>query len=454
MKLKMFGVFLLLLVLGGCTISKYKPAKKYLERREYNKAIRTYLRLLDPHLRDGKRYIYYDREAVTGIGVVYWHMRRYQTAVKILRMVVDKDPSFGMAFFHLGMSLEALGRGDEAVQIYRKYPRIPNYDPYRQVLRGRLDWFVRKKIEREIQLAFQNEAQLNIADLPEKSIAVLYFLSLSEDPQWEPLKKGLAEILITDLSQVEELKVVERLRLNHLMEELQLCTTGLMDERTAPRWGKFLGARTLLKGSYMVMPDLNMTLDANIYEVDKTFLPTTSNFEGDLSRLFRMEKELVLRILDYYGVELTPQQRERILKIPTENMMAFMDYCLGLDAMDRGDFGEAQHYFQQAVKLDANFQLAKNQLISKKIWEATHIQNLVRVNYEVAQLIKTTPKGEVQMVPSPPDLVSTWNRLQWMGVHQSAGFLPGNDSRESFLEAEAGSSLVPKPLGEPPRPDK
>jgi len=454
MKLRMLGALFLLTVFMGCAASKYRPADRYLEKKEYNEAIRAYLRLLDPHLRDGKRYIYYDREAVTGIGIVYWHMRRYQTAVKIFRMVVDKDPSFGKALFYLGLSFEGMGRDDEAIQVYRKYFIIPSYNPYRQVLRGRMDWLVRSKISREIQFALQNEAQLNIADLPEKSVAVLYFLSLSEDSQWEPLQKGLAEMIITDLSQIDEIKIVERLRLNQLMEELRLSTTGFMDEKTAPRMGKLLGARTLVKGSYMVMPDLKMTLDASIYEADKSFLPTASNFEGNLSRFFRMEKELVLRILDYYGIELTLQQRERILQIPTENMMAFMNYCGGLDAADRGDFGEAMRYFQRAVELDADFQLAKDQLMSPKLWEATHGQNLVRVQYEVTQLIKTTPKGEVQMVIAPPDLVSTWNRLQWMGVHQNAGFIPGNDTRESFQEAEEGSSLVPKRLGEPPKPVK
>ena len=454
MKRRLLGVLILSGMLWRCTTTQYSPAEKHLELKDYSEAIRAYLRLLDPHTRDGKRYIYYDREAVTGVGVVYWHMQRYETAEKILRMVVDKDPFFGKALFYLGASLEAMGREDEAIDVYRRYTAVPSSDPYSRVLLGRMDWVVKRKIAREVQLALQSEAQLNVADLPEKSIAVLYFLSLSEDPQWKPLQKGLAEIIITDLSQAEELKVIERLRVNRIMEELRLSTTGLMDENTTPRVGKLLGTRNMLKGSYMVMPDLRMTMDAGIYQTDKALLPTTSNFEGNLSRLFRMEKELVLRIFDYFDIELTPQQRERILKIPTENMMAFMSYCRGLDALDEGNFEKAQEYFDRALKLDVNFEIARDQSMSAQIWEATHNRNLIRVDHEVAQLIKTTPKGRAEMVyRPPPPLVSPWNRLQWMGAHQSAGFIPGNDARKSLQEAEInGVQLLPRDPLEPPPP--
>ena len=455
MRFRIFGIFLAVAILGGCATSRYRPAEKLLERREYNQAIRAYLRLLDPHIRDGIRYIYYDKEAAIGVGRVYWHMQRYQTAALIFDMVVEKEPTSGRALYHLGMCYEGMGNEDDAIKIYKKFIDVPTSDPYRHVLKGRLDWNVRRKVTRQIQYALQNEAQLNVIDFPVNSVAVLYFLSLSDDPQWAPLQKGLAEMIITDLSQVEELTVIERLMLSKLMEELRLSTSGLIDENTAPRLGKLLGARNIVKGSYMVMPDMKMTLDAGIYEADRIFLPMTANFEGVLTRLFQMEKELVLRILDYFGIELTPLQRERLLQIPTENMVAFMSYCHGLDALDRGNFREATEFFQEAVRLDNGFQMARDYLMPDKIWEATHNRNLIRVNYEVADLIKTTPRGRTELMYTPPeDLVSTWNRLRWIGVYQNAGFLPGTETRKSFQEADFHRApLLPERIGEPPAPE-
>jgi len=456
MKWKLLISFFMILLLGGCTATRYATAERHLEKGEYNQAIRAYLRLLDPHSRGGKKYIYYDKEATTGISIAYWHMRKYSTSVRILKTVLDKDPTYGKALFYLGMSYEAMGREDEAIRVYRKYPSVPTNNSFRSVMVGRLNWVVRRKISREIQAALENEDQLDPATFPEKSIAVLYFLSLSEDPQWEPLKTGFAEMLITDLSQVEELQVVERLRINQLMQELRLGMSGLVDQETAPRLAKLMGARTLVKGSYMVMSNLKMTLDAGIYNIEKIHIPNSTSMEGSLIHLFRLEKELVLRILEHFGIQLSPKKREQILKIPTQNMGAFLSYCQGLVALDGGDFKTAQQYFHRAVRLDDSFQQAKDRLMAPKIWEATHNRNLNRVNHELADLIKTGKKGSAEFVYIPPvDLVSPWNRLQWMATYQRAGFIPSNDTRESFIDASINSApVLPVQLDEPPNPTK
>jgi tetratricopeptide (TPR) repeat protein len=448
------AVVLALGLLTGCAVSPYRPAEKYLDRKEYNQAIRAYLRMLDPHIRDGKRLVYYDREGITGIGVVYWHMQRFETAAKILKMVVEKDPYYGKAILYLGMAYEGLGNEAEALRAYRNYSQLPPDDMFRQVLAGRLDWLVRIKIAREIQAALKQEAQLNLASYPEKSVAVLSFLSLSENRDWEPLQKGLAEMIITDLAQVRDLNVVERLKVDQLMTELRMSSAGLADETNSVRFSKLVGARNLVKGSFLVMNDMKMTLDAGVFQAVNPAQPTNFNFDGNMARLFQMEKELVLSIINYFGITLTPQEREKLLKVPTENIDAFMNYCKGLDALDRNDFKGATRFFQQALGIDSNFDLARDRIVVPEIWDVTHSQNLYRMSYEVTQWIKTSPRGRAQVAfKPPPEMVSTYNRLQLMGRGQNAGFLPGNDSRKSFDEATLnGIQLLPQLLGEPPGP--
>jgi hypothetical protein len=59
------------------------------------------------------------------------------------------------------------------------------------------------------------------------------------------------------------------------------------------------------------------------------------------------------------------------------------------------------------------------------------------------------------MVYSPSsDLVSTWSRLQWMGIRQNAGYLPSSDMRRSSIEAyDHGAPILPEILIEPPFPE-
>jgi len=308
-------ISLLFLLSLGCGTSRYNQAEKFMKQEQYEKAIRTYLKQLDPHIRDNSRYIYYDREAITGIGEAYWHMNKYDYARKILKKVTDKDPFYGKAQFYLGLCHESLLDEDSAIATYRKFSRISDSDPFKQLMIGRLDWLIRKRVTMEVRELLEKESQMQLADHPEKSVGVLYFISQSDDPQWRPLQKGIAEMINTDLAVVDELVVVERLHLNMLLQEIELGITGAARNENAEKMGKLLGAQTLVKGSYLITPDYKMTMDAGIYEADRPEYPLPASYEGTLSTLFQMEKELVMQILDYFGIELTIEEREQILKI-------------------------------------------------------------------------------------------------------------------------------------------
>jgi tetratricopeptide (TPR) repeat protein len=456
MKPKILMAVGFLSILCGCAASRFDSAEGQLKRQEYVQALRSYLGVLEPHSREGKRYIYYERETVTGIGVVYWHMGRYETAVKILKLVNEKDPTYGKAFFYAGLAHESLGDDDAALSAYASFRRIDPADPFRQVMAGRFDFIVRRKVAHEIETAMQNEDKLDIRQYPERSVAILPFLSLSESRDWEPLQKGLADIVIADLAQVKELSVVERLKVDQLVSELGLNAAGLADSSKALKLGKLVGARYLVKGSFLVMSDLKMTLDAGLFSFENTANPTSYNEDGNLSRLFQMEKQIVLKIIDYFGVTITPQQKEQILKIPTQNLGAFMNYCRGIDALDANSYKTAYGYFLEAVRSDPGFQNARDWLIASELWDATHAQNLNRVDRDVAYLTRRSVWGRIQ-TQSQPDFLSTTNRLQWMGMRQNAGLLPGNDSRKSFQEAGIlldGWPILPKMLGVPPPPTR
>ena len=152
--IKFICSFIILILLFGCASSPYHEAERLLEKKEYDRAIRAYLGHLDPHSRDGKRYIYFDKEATTGIGQVYWQMQKYETSARIFSMVLEKEPLFGKANFYLGMSYEGMEKESDAIYAYRKYVMLDRFDPFRKVMMGRMDYLVRNKI----QIAFTFES--------------------------------------------------------------------------------------------------------------------------------------------------------------------------------------------------------------------------------------------------------------------------------------------------------
>ena len=72
-------------------------------------------------------------------------------------------------------------------------------------------------------------------------VAVLYFDYSGPDEQLAQLRVGLAQMLITDLTGVEGAPVVERARLQAILDELELGHQGITDPATAARVGRLVG---------------------------------------------------------------------------------------------------------------------------------------------------------------------------------------------------------------------
>ena len=86
------------------------------------------------------------------------------------------------------------------------------------------------------------------------TVAVLPFVNSAigqAHTELEPLSKGIAELLLTELSQNPGIRVVERENILKLIAEQNLATDGRVDDATAARVGKLLGAKHMVTGSFI-----------------------------------------------------------------------------------------------------------------------------------------------------------------------------------------------------------
>ncbi|MEW5742928.1 MAG: CsgG/HfaB family protein [Myxococcota bacterium] len=83
-------------------------------------------------------------------------------------------------------------------------------------------------------------------------VSVLYFDNNTGRAEYEPLKKGLADMLITDLAQLPGVTVVERERLQAVLDEQKLSR--FLDAR--PKSPHFPEARKAVEDLLMVSPDV------------------------------------------------------------------------------------------------------------------------------------------------------------------------------------------------------
>lgn len=101
-------------------------------------------------------------------------------------------------------------------------------------------------------------------------VAVLYFdnNSIGKDrADYDGLGKGIADLLITDLAGNPNVTVVERERIQQVLQEHQLIKAGAIDNQTAVEVGKIVGAQYMITGGFINTGKGQMVLTARAINV-------------------------------------------------------------------------------------------------------------------------------------------------------------------------------------------
>jgi TolB-like protein len=194
------------------------------------------------------------------------------------------------------------------------------------------------------------------------TVAVLYFNNITGDPSLDPMRKGIPLLLVTDLSGVPGLSVIERTRLQALTEETSLGASGLVEAGTAPRVGKLLGARWLVGGEIGREKPTRIDLTANVADVPAVTATGKTSAGGDIERLFDVEKDLLFGVLKMIDVKVTPEEERRLRKPCSKSVTALSALFLGVDAGDRGDLDKAEGYYKKALQVDPGVCIASDAL--------------------------------------------------------------------------------------------
>lgn len=294
------------------------------------------------------------------LGRAYYHKGCYDKSTECLNQACRFDSLDLGTVLYLGLNYERMEDYVKAREVYQEYLKICNKPKAAKKISARLSYFNLLEIKKQIRDAVRAESTVLVdtSQIPENSITVLYFENLSRSDQRDPLSKGIAELLITDLSKVKKLRVIERIRLQALLDELALSSSDLVDPATAPRVGRILKVENVIKGALEKLEE-NLRMVSGAYSVPADTFEQLKSEEGKLSQFFHLEKELVFGIIDHLQITLTKEERDEIEKVPTEDMTAFLAYCEGLDCEDKGDYTDAARQFKQALSSDPNFSQAR-----------------------------------------------------------------------------------------------
>jgi TolB-like protein len=293
------------------------------------------------------------------LAIAQYNKKQYDEAEKLFQQVLTLDDEDDQAAYYLAATFEATKNYDRAIQYYRLYVELTFFGEYKETVEARIKILYRQQMEAEAQRVLQMEQQLDVSKIPTNTIAILYFENKGQKAELNPLQKGLSEMIITDLSKVKSLKVVERVRLQELIQEMNLGETDMVDQKTAPRLGKLLGANRLVKGSFFDLTNEKLNIDAFVTKSKTGEIDASTNITGNIKDFFRLEKDLVFKIIDEMKIKLSEEERQAILEVPTEDFFAFLQYSRGLDFEDKGQFSQAYEAYSKAAVSDPNFSQAK-----------------------------------------------------------------------------------------------
>lgn len=199
-----------------------------------------------------------------------------------------------------------------------------------------------------------------------KTIAVLYFEnnSVVDKDKLDPLKKGLADMMITEMAKVKGLKVVERERIQSIIEELNLNETDMVDKSTTQKMGKLLGARVMLFGGFSNLFNDKFRIDVRIVRTETGEILKAEEENGELDEFLTMLQSLVKKITADLDVKLTSDDEDRLEATKDGNFSGYVLYAQALNLED-----QAKKLEKLGKKADAKTAYENARSMYKKAWD-------------------------------------------------------------------------------------
>jgi tetratricopeptide (TPR) repeat protein len=322
---------------------------------------------------------------------------RCDDAVVAARRGMAVRPGDALGPLVLGQCLEADGDFTGAVDTYDAFAN--DYPEARGVaaVRSRSMLARRSGATQQARAAIANEQQLSAQDTDPRTVAVLP-LTIVGDSIYQPLSRGLAQMITSDLGLLQQFRLLERLQLGAVLDELQFSQGDRVDPSTAARVGRLMRAGRMVSGLTVIPPEGDVRLETTVVLATGE-VTSPSSATGRFEDLLRLEKELIVQISSQLGYVLSEAERQAVLENGTQDLTAFLAYSNGLVAEDLGDYQSAARFYQQAVQADPGFQGASDGY--EATTSAPEVASASAADVTIAAAQPPPPPPDVPLVTAP-----------------------------------------------------
>ncbi len=278
--------------------------------------------------------------------------------------------------------------------------------------------------------------------MPEKSIAVLPFENLSDDPANAYFAEGIQEEILTRLASIADLKVISR-----TSTQRYHSNPGNLAEIA-----KQLGVANILEGSVQKAAD-QVRVNVQLINAQTDSHLWAETYDQKLTDVFGVESEIAKRVVDSLQAKLTGREEQALAAKPTNNSEAYDAYLRGLafDARSyqssqiRDNVGKAAGFYEQAVQLDPNFAIAWARL--SRADALLYFNRLDTTTAARGEAAKRALENAQKLEPNSPETLLALGYYQYRGLRDYAAakttfgraskMLPGNSDARIALATVA-----------------
>ena len=201
---------------------------------------------------------------------------------------------------------------------------------------------------------------------PRHSILVLPFDNLRDERSVEWLRDGSVSMLGLNLSQWNDLTVVDHERLHDLLTKHGLKVGDDIGLEMARRLAREAGVWTVVLGDFTPAGD-SLHLTARVFDVANGKRVDVARVDASVGSDVRpLFDDLAAKLLDLSGA---PNEiRIGLARSTTQSLEAFRAYLRGVEHLNRWDLAGAQRDLERAIALDTTFGLAYYKLALTRGW--------------------------------------------------------------------------------------
>ncbi|MBM4332396.1 MAG: tetratricopeptide repeat protein [Deltaproteobacteria bacterium] len=287
----------------------YAQDKKKEAEAEYQAAIRK--EDVEPY-QDALRY--------NQMGRYYANLGQYSRARDFYDRAITVDPYYIEGTTNKGITYEKEGKWDKALETYRQSLSLDKSDTFAAILAKKAQEMLeiqrdaerKKRIDQLVKdlaarYRMQKETAPKIEDTWTSPPMVISFVDFQE-------KGGLAErdgfstVLMTQLADhlnsSGRVRVVERVLIDRLLEELNLGSSELANPETALKLGKILAAKLMGTGSLYYLPQGTL-LSLRLIDTETSAIPQVTTRQLGMQaalekELFQLNREILKTVILKY----------------------------------------------------------------------------------------------------------------------------------------------------------